>query len=1221
MAIVASEQCLKTRRQQAEQAQAWHSRCCLRRALNGWRHWCAPRTKARMVTANRSRRLLQLAWNQWVEATQRQQSTTVSAVFATWRKYASQMKLLRSTRLAAQARRDALLQCRMWHHWRDATCRKAHHLALYTQLCTERMARVQRTAFRIWMLAKALRKHTRNNERQLVPTLFFRWRSRLDYVQKKLPDLLRTFVNQQKIRDTRHYLAWWRLSLRRCRQFSLKSQNVDRDICWRKFFHRWKNLHDMRESQIEQATSLRRLRSLTVIVRHWQDLAAIRGENRERGVIDSFHALKRRWLLRRCFAAFTDQVLRNRQSRLLTSVASKHYLSSLVKRSIQRWKAACHRAGLLRAFAAARYRSYLQRGVLQSWVRARLKRTRQSHAFRLLHSVHVHHLTHEGILRWHDHSVSMRHLRTRCDAVVSVRQKRKITIVWDSWRQCFLQRKLGLQAQLFLVRGNKSIIAGAFCFWRQRHHELLAARWYDARTKLVCWSTWNGRQLMRFHCRLASQLYHKRLKRLAFRAWLWRLWRDVAASTFGTLTSAATRDMCGAVGLRPELTPVMFSRYIRTPPQYNVRDKEGRIHGILATTTVHVPMLLPLDHGSVTTTWPSPLSGRMTLNTHRIAYLKARKQMSIAADDLYRRRLSRKTFCSWVGARRTEVKLRELAIRLASVYGHRRAKTVLRAWVRRTRSMLEKGEHAVTVNAWNVMNRTFLAWKRNTESCGRSAEFAQRLGDHLMCARAWNVWRSRSCDLRLNQRKDTLNAQVSEFRNRKVYFILGSALHKWRRTTKRHAAALATAKTHYRARKIRCVLRFWMGATAGAKVQRLAEAHAVTLHAATLQRRAFSTWWTKYHGLVAERALTLATRQHLLHGYFSMWRARWSRQQRLANQVEALSYLQRILAASRCQRIVNEWRLLVKKRRDLRAAESAFTSRALHFYGLPTKTRVDSGTTRRTICLKAYMRVWVEKHTGLRSDLEKRHRVLYDVLRKWHAWTKYAIDRQRRIGAASNTRLSENYFYIWHRKAVVARKLEKLATAESKWRQQTLAKWLPKWRSRTVTLEEMQSLADDFCGVSILRRRVLQWLGRTQDRMKRRELRSTDQQTAGLNTTAESWKHQAVDDYLYKQEAASSLWRKHLLLRAWRNWRKHVQVKVFESQRKMIFAKTWANKILKRKILAGWRGLLSKENEQPARFKRSPSDFSEVRVLSSLQGDWFGAEVLASTPRRPKMNR
>ncbi|KAJ3185282.1 hypothetical protein HDU85_001332 [Gaertneriomyces sp. JEL0708] len=477
--------------------------------------------------------------------------------------------------------------------------------------------------------------------------------------------------------------------------------------------------------------------------------------------------------------------------------------------------------------------------------------------------------------------------------------------------------------------------------------------------------------------------------------------------------------------------------------------------------------------------------------------------MSIAADDLYRRHLSRKTFCSWVDARRTEVKLRELAIRLASVYGHRRAKTVLRAWVRRTRIMLEKGEHAVTVNAWNVMNRTFLVWKRNTESYGRSAKFAQRLGDHLMCARAWNVWRSRSCDLRLNQRKDTLNAKVSEFRNRKVHFILESALHKWRRTS---------------------------GAA--------------------------------------------------------------------------------------------EWRLLVKKRRDLKVAEFAFTSWALHFYGLPTKTRrVDSGTARRTICLKAYMRAWVKKHSGLRSDLEKRHRVLYEVLRKWHSWTKYAVDRQRGIGAASNSRLIENYFYIWHRKAVVARKLEKLATAELKWRRQTLAKWLRKWQWRTVALEEMQSLADDFCGVSIQRRLVLQWLGRTQDRMKRRQLRSTYQQTAGLNTTADTWKHQAVDDYLYKQEAASSLWRKHLLLRAWLSWRKHVQVKVFESQRKMIFAKTWANKILKRKILAGWRGLLSKENAQPARFKRSLSNFSEVRVLSSLQGDWFGADALASTPRRPKMNR
>ncbi|KAH6593465.1 hypothetical protein BASA61_004302 [Batrachochytrium salamandrivorans] len=547
-----------------------------------------------------------------------------------------------------------------------------------------------------------------------------------------------------------------------------------------------------------------------------------------------------------------------------------------------------------------------------------------------------------------------------------------------------------------------------------------------------------------------------------------------------------------------------------------------------------------------------------------------------------------------------------------------------------------------------VLSRVFNLWHSMVESYRSSGEFVSRRYQVKLVSRMLHAWIEKYEVTRQSSRRSLSLALDLDKKHATSFFCL------WMARTQQIQSDLHQSTLYDRYKLQAVALRTWVYS---ASRWRSIDEASHRLHTSRVQKTAFLAWRLRLckarHMASQEIVLDMATKwrqKRLLGSTLIVFQARMDRLGTM--QTMALAFLRRKLT----RRYILKWMLGViyhiGQRRLLLRADYHYNQTSLLFCFtkwhrhtqriLQQRQNINHMVLGRMI---GYMHIWQKKATArqlvrkklvcLKKSVKsyRSHRVLV-AFQRWHVRAK----------SARSERLLENRELYWlrtnastskaaavfgsvhhqprctndrvdgksglhiavlnaiiHQKAgmILAfdhwRKLTMQIYSDKHFQKRIVGSFFKKWTFRLTTMHHQSQLADHYYFMLLKKHIIGKWDAKTQKKQLLQMASYVTKQRAG-HVSRKGLVLQSDGSVLIRS------WKLRMELKTFIKWRELLQRRRFEMARKMIYADTWSEKQLKRKILLAWRCLCETANAGV----RLSTELSFIRHHNGLGGIVIG---------------
>ncbi|KAJ3166232.1 hypothetical protein HDU88_003455 [Geranomyces variabilis] len=1195
--------------------------------------WIAKRHRRRLDRRAADQALLKRMLTQWRQYTARNKTylanyaafkkrrarTQQAAFLSKWRQATSRKQELDRICTAMQVRLQPRFKVAAWHQWRQRLAIRLAQKKKEQEAAAHYGRVVERQFIREWQ--QRYREHSLRQRRNriILRELFAQWRAQFAYVTV----YLRASSKCQLAGSPLQHLPKCIWSCNRgASLFQLRLYNVFVQHQVRNSLRRWRQLYReirwqhtfVAQSRVDQTT--RKLFS------HWKHRADYQIEMRQNALVENFRTLMTQRLQRECLQALRF----NYRQRILcrqVSLAKREQLCEVIKAQVFREWLRKYRVLTMRSMIATERhnRLYISQ-VWWVWILRTHTKQRQNMAYMALSRWYDQLRMRSIFEAWHASTESTRDLRQRQRRIMQKSRTTKMEIILSSWRMALRCRLLKKKELALTSKRNKEVQVEFFMHWRCVYLELRAHRRERSILLRKFTHLWIAQWREKIHNELSTRLHKQRRAGMIFRQWLWRTWESIAPDCIKFLQLTGQATVASFLN-----DPSLRAQYVTksVPEDLDMFQRLDRVGRILSTTEVQTiiyaePSDSPPEGYSHRAKWRASV-----MLVHQLT--KNRREAYVQADAVYRPRVLKRSFIYWLQHQRSTRAFKAQAMKMAITRERDQIAAAFARWRAVLDRLDDRKENARIAYRYNLTNNAVRFWRLTMEA---RAEDERKAGAAHQIARlmqAWSVWRKAVSGKRLAVKKKVDKQLADQHRQ---WALLRSAFRTMREVYVSQRD-LRNATIDFRAKHLlrECFHKWLYGAS-----QRilLAEADATAVQHANsnIQKRAMAVWVRRLRLAIAGQSLANLMAARMVTRFFLYWKLRGHRKLQIARKMVALRRLQAVMLESRCRKIFQAWHGFVERRNDLELAQARFTHRlyAIHGVMAPPVARDEIASGRSLARLKTAFALWRAKRVD-RVATRAAERSVYQ--RRWGQWVRWVAERKAARGTSAAFALGalqsgtkRRVLSLWMRRLQSRHEQRALLTQRfvQTRRKNVLPRLFGHWLARTRAVREMEEMAVCTRRVDVAlsafvrwkiaaaaraRNRVEErkrnrWLELADKRYRHRTLRSamtlwlrrlqrTRRSTIKSVTVpppppppvaasvpiapisesrAVAARDQAAVMVLHSQ--ARNFRGRKLILAAWNVWRTMTKLRAFEGCRKMIFAATWQQRMLQRRVLLAWAG-------------------------------------------------
>ncbi|KAH6571664.1 hypothetical protein BASA60_007061 [Batrachochytrium salamandrivorans] len=1086
-------------------------------------------------------------------------------------------------------------------NWKFATAHHQHLRQLEKHFTIKRAQENLKNAVSIWKAA-VLERHMRGMTiRVLTRKMWLRYRARYLQVTQALPRALACYQSQSKTRACTLLFHHWKYSIQCQEKLSQKAYRMHRYILLRTTIQTWMAALVKYRSSESKVGKQYDARLGSILFQRWKFRYTKAVSDRKQIRVRNWQMDQQTRLIKTAYVEWRHAFLKRHMLARRVSVVERISNRKTKMHALTIWKKKhthlCKQSRLATAQYSYRYIHKQHQLVHQA---------RQERENRHMHAI---------MTSWQLIAAKNHLLRVRLAIQLNRVYQRRKRIVLMAWNMSFIYRKLHRAEKSVALQRRHRVLAIVMNHWRLVKMTCVAHRIFFERLCRSIMLVWRRRYLLRDGDRRALSLYQSRICGLAMRKWVLKVRIGLGPAILENTSGGFI------VSLNVQHPSLPQPRYIKTSISKN-HDAHFALDAflrVLYSCKVLVPMVdISKSRGASLTSIVRHISD---------------SSVRVSANSVLRRDLISSPFpTSQTPLTRRYLLADEDPNKLQDISAANPTSSLI-----------------VSISRSNVvLSRVFNLWHSMVESYRSSGEFVSRRYQVKLVSRMLHAWIEKYEVTRQSSRRSLSLALDLDKKHATSFFCL------WMARTQQIQSDLHQSTLYDRYKLQAVALRTWVYS---ASRWRSIDEASHRLHTSRVQKTAFLAWRLRLckarHMASQEIVLDMATKwrqKRLLGSTLIVFQARMDRLGTM--QTMALAFLRRKLT----RRYILKWMLGViyhiGQRRLLLRADYHYNQTSLLFCFtkwhrhtqriLQQRQNINHMVLGRMI---GYMHIWQKKATArqlvrkklvcLKKSVKsyRSHRVLV-AFQRWHVRAK----------SARSERLLENRELYWlrtnastskaaavfgsvhhqprctndrvdgksglhiavlnaiiHQKAgmILAfdhwRKLTMQIYSDKHFQKRIVGSFFKKWTFRLTTMHHQSQLADHYYFMLLKKHIIGKWDAKTQKKQLLQMASYVTKQRAG-HVSRKGLVLQSDGSVLIRS------WKLRMELKTFIKWRELLQRRRFEMARKMIYADTWSEKQLKRKILLAWRCLCETANAGV----RLSTELSFIRHHNGLGGIVIG---------------
>ncbi|KAJ3050957.1 hypothetical protein HK097_008067 [Rhizophlyctis rosea] len=1110
-----------------------------------------------------------------------------------WKGFVSHKRDLVRRLHSIQAEKDRVRVRGMFEIWRGEVQEKQRRRRALAEMTAEHVLRLKKEYLGKWIRAWRLRKSLEATRMALLGGVMERWKRRIRYVTILLEAQRMTVAHAQRRRILKESFEGWKKRARKIEAKRVVAEDALYHRILRRYMGRWKgNTLKWQMAMAVYGRTWEEERTRIKCWGVWKDRTATRVNIREEVALRNAREVLDRRKVGVIFEGW--KILTKRRMRLdillqVSEVQMQEVTLISVPCSVSGWKA----RQLNESVAEAKMRrKFLRRSIGEWRVQARNASARRQALIRLRHARLME--RQKRIIRaWRAWTRDRALLRAREDLFGKGLERQKMGIVLSAWWGVWQGRRLRILEKEFAERHSKRVVRWTLREWRQGVLEKKAYRFLISSMVSRCWNVWRERHQDVFYEKLADGVWVQRTVGCMFYRWMWRYRHrayDVGNDSFLSEFGGEGANVTQLVAAKYE--KVAFngnpSDFLRMTPL------ERALHTI-QPLFFYLPSSSPTAHppSSPTRRLQPPTSPRKTRQPiltslfnewHHFADL--RKFDLQKASTIHIAHVKYRSFIHWRNLFLKHLRMMQVVSRVRALWNARSVRSDFLTWLELSRLRRRNREAAEVFCDFVRVRRAVRVWRGR---CGdvRDMESVAEVAWRWKVLEAWfGVWRVEKERMAAGREEERVLAFVGEWRERKVlergFDGLKGVVREGRKRGEEAGRVFVRARLGSMFRRwrekvdVRIVERAKMERAEEFRVRRLKGRVLGCLKGSRAEGERLEE---------VERAILSRKRAR----WFILWLARSRRKELLGRRVAALQEFMHGQWMRALAGYFGAWRIQTHKTHNLENARRMFAHRLATRNGLNSLdfrgSRVgmdDPDRVRRLLVLRKTLALWRKR---LRNESVAREFcwgwALRRGVRQWKEWSvEEKAMRQARETALITVRegrARKMCFKIWFRRYSERIREERrrrlLRLIFAKWRdwarmrrlarRVVMVRVMRRWVDGVGAKEELLDLASQQHDDNVTKRCFDSW--------RRALVRKRDERHIEFRRSVQREAEERVAKRVNRlDEMGRAFGRRRLLRKGWSLWRMEWKKRRFEEGRKEIFADTWAETALKRRVLRAW---------------------------------------------------
>ncbi|KAH6600584.1 hypothetical protein BASA50_002148 [Batrachochytrium salamandrivorans] len=1136
-------------------------------------------------------------------------------------------------------------------NWKFATAHHQHLRQLEKHFTIKRAQENLKNAVSIWKAA-VLERHMRGMTiRVLTRKMWLRYRARYLQVTQALPRALACYQSQSKTRACTLLFHHWKYSIQCQEKLSQKAYRMHRYILLRTTIQTWMAALVKYRSSESKVGKQYDARLGSILFQRWKFRYTKAVSDRKQIRVRNWQMDQQTRLIKTAYVEWRHAFLKRHMLARRVSVVERISNRKTKMHALTIWKKKhthlCKQSRLATAQYSYRYIHKQHQLVHQA---------RQERENRHMHAI---------MTSWQLIAAKNHLLRVRLAIQLNRVYQRRKRIVLMAWNMSFIYRKLHRAEKSVALQRRHRVLAIVMNHWRLVKMTCVAHRIFFERLCRSIMLVWRRRYLLRDGDRRALSLYQSRICGLAMRKWVLKvrigLGPAILENTSGGfivslnvqhpslpqpryIKTSISKNHDAHFALDAFLR-VLYSCKVLVPMVDISKSRGASLTSIvrhISDSSVRVSANSVLRRDLISSPFPTsqtPLTRRYLLadeDPNKLQDISAANPTSSLIVSISRSNvvLSR-VFNLWHSmvesyrssgefvSRRYQVKLvsrmlhawiekyevtrqsSRRSLSLALDLDKKHATSFFCLWMARTQQIQSDLHQSTLYDRYKLQAVALRTWVYSASRWRSIDEASHRLHTSRVQKTAFLAWRLRLCKARHMASQEIVLDMATKWRQKR---LLGSTLIVFQARMDR-LGTMQTMALAFLRRKLtrRYILKWMLGVIYHIGQRRLllrADYH--------YNQTSLLFCFTKWH---RHTQRILQQRQNINHmvlgrmiGYMHIWQKKATARQLVRKKLVCLKKSVKSYRSHRVLVAFQRWHVRAKSARSERLLENrelywlrtnASTSKAAAVFGSVhhqprcTNDRVDGKSGLHIAVLNAIihqkagmilafdhwrkltMQIYSDKHFQKRITTMHHQSQLADhyyfMLLKKHIIGKWDAKTQKKQLLQMASYVTKQTFSTWRSRAKQLRSSRMLL----------LQRIFRKWKGRLGDIHDMYNHAIKRSTIHILKFSVYKWVAHFQ--------RAGHVSRKGLVL-------QSDGSVLIRS------WKLRMELKTFIKWRELLQRRRFEMARKMIYADTWSEKQLKRKILLAWRCLCETANAGV----RLSTELSFIRHHNGLGGIVIG---------------